>query len=306
MPARIRLGVIGLGRRWLRYRAALARLREQVQIRAVCDSIGQVAESVARQLRCAAAGGVIDLLDRNDVDAVLLLDRQWFGLWPLGQAILSGKPVFCATSLTKEDTYADQLQARVQQTQAHVMMSLPWCIAPSFTRLSRLLQQHLGPARFLQASAILPAKGASRRSELLLRSSVALSLFHACRTLLGGLPLKIVTQRHESAAFANVVLELEGGRVAQLTLTAAGGHKSSYRLEVQGDKGRAIAAGPRCLRWSSAEGHHVHRLALPSLSEYLLQRFVHALRTQEPLHPSFDDAYQALLWQRAALQAQSG
>src|SRR5262249_33120730 len=107
MQARIRLGVIGLGRRWQRYREALARLSDQVQIHAVCDPIGQRTEAVARQLHCTAAGGPIDLLDRNDVEAVLLLDRPWYGLWPLERACRRGKPVFCAISLTSEGPFAE-------------------------------------------------------------------------------------------------------------------------------------------------------------------------------------------------------
>jgi predicted dehydrogenase len=306
MQAHIRLGIIGLGRRWQRYRIALAQLSKHVQIRAVCDQVGQRAETVARQLRCAAAGGAIDLIERDDVDAVLLLDRQWFGLWPLEQASRQGKPVFCATSLTAESPYADRLHALLQESGVRVMMALLPCAAPSFGRLSEVLQQRLGPARFVRADAILPARTARMRGEQLLRSGLALSLFHACRTLIGDSPLNSVTHLPEASSFASAALEFEQGRVALITLAAGVAGRSSCRFEVRGEKGAAVASGPGCVRWSDSEGYHSHRLAMPSLHQYLLERFVQALRTGGPSRPSFDEAYQGLLWQRAALRGRPG
>jgi predicted dehydrogenase len=303
MQARIRLGVIGLGRRWQRYRAALARLSDHVQIRAVCDQVGQRAEAFARQLRCAAAGGPTDLLDRDDVEAVLLLDRQWFGLWPLERASRQGKPVFCAAPLTREGLFADRLQALIQATGARVMMALTPCIAPSFARLSGLLQDRLGPARLVRADAVLPAR---TRTKQLLRSTLALSLFHACRTLIGGPPLKIVPHLPAAASFASVAFEFEQGRVAQVTLAAGMATRPSCRIEVRGEKGAAVAAGPGCVRWNDSEGRHSHRFAVPSLHQHALERFLNALKAGAPLRPSFDDAFQGLLWQRAALGERSG
>ena len=98
MASRLRMGVIGLGRRWPRYRQAVQTLRSQVRVRAVHDPAPARAEAEARALGCAAAGGVVELLERDDVDAVLLLGGPWFGLWPLGQACRVNKPVLCAAA----------------------------------------------------------------------------------------------------------------------------------------------------------------------------------------------------------------
>src|SRR5271166_5500917 len=96
---RLRVGVIGLGRRWRRYRRLLARLRDHVEVRAVCDQIAHRAEIEARQFDCAAAAGPVELLERPDVQAVLLLDAQWYGLWPLEHACRINKPILCTSSL---------------------------------------------------------------------------------------------------------------------------------------------------------------------------------------------------------------
>jgi predicted dehydrogenase len=300
MQARMGIGVIGLGRRWQRYRVALARLRHQLQVRAVCDQVGRRAEREARQLGCAAAGGPVDLLDRDDVEAVLLLDRQWFGLWPLEYACRQGKPVFCAAPLTGEGAFADRLQALVRASGARVMMALAACAAPSFRRLSELLPQHLGPARFVRVDAFVRTRTAVPPGELL-RSSVAVSLFQVCRALMGDAPHQVVVQLPAATSFASTVFAFGTGRVAQVNLAAGAAERPGWRIEVRGEKGTALTSGPRALRWSDAAGHHTHRLARTSLGQSMLEEFLRALRANEPPRPSFDDAYQGLLWQRAAL-----
>src|SRR5438067_1816450 len=95
----LRVGIIGLRRRWRRrYRPALEALRDQYEIKAVCDELRARAVREARRLGCAAMGPG-GLLARDDLDALLLCSNQWFGLWPVERACQSGTPVFCANSL---------------------------------------------------------------------------------------------------------------------------------------------------------------------------------------------------------------
>ncbi len=133
---RLRVGVIGLGRRWRRYRALLARLRDHVEVRAVCDHIARRADSEAQQFDCAAAVGPVELLERPDVEAVLLLDPQWYGLWSLEYACRVNKPVLCALSPTSDDTYADTLRQRIDKSGLPVLMALPPLLAPATRRLA--------------------------------------------------------------------------------------------------------------------------------------------------------------------------
>ena len=44
MAARLQVGVIGLGRRWRRYRAALEALRPRLGVVALCDQVARKAE----------------------------------------------------------------------------------------------------------------------------------------------------------------------------------------------------------------------------------------------------------------------
>src|SRR5262245_48590258 len=94
-PRPLRLGVLGLGRRWPRFREAALALRGEVRVRAVWDDIAARAEREAEALGCRAVGGVMQMLERDDIDAVLLPGGSWSNLWGLQRACEFGKPVLC-------------------------------------------------------------------------------------------------------------------------------------------------------------------------------------------------------------------
>ena len=150
MPARLRIGIIGLGRRWRRYRSALHDLRDRLTVRAVCDQRPVRAERAAREVGCAAAAGPTDLLDRDDVEAVLLLNAQWFGLWPIEQAARVGKPVFCAVPLATDEAHADDVARRVREAGLPVMAAPAPALSPAVTRLRDLLASRLGVPRLVR------------------------------------------------------------------------------------------------------------------------------------------------------------
>src|SRR4051794_20102520 len=93
MSTTVGVGIIGVGRRWPRWRGALEGLSDRFAVRALCDQGRGGAGRAAREIGAAAAAGPAELLARPDVEAVLLLARQWFGLWPLTLACQSRKPV---------------------------------------------------------------------------------------------------------------------------------------------------------------------------------------------------------------------
>src|SRR6266849_5419980 len=113
---KLRVGVLGWGRRWRRrYRPALHALRDRFVVRAVWDAMPVRASRQARQLRCRAAGGVIDLLEGKDTDVILVLDAAWHGLWPLEATCRFGKPVFCAVPLDGDATRAESICEKARQ-----------------------------------------------------------------------------------------------------------------------------------------------------------------------------------------------
>src|SRR5438132_555491 len=122
---KLRIGIIGLGRRWRRYRPALRAWRGQFAIQAVCDAVHERALRAAQRLHCAATSGIIEMLERKDIDAVLFLDAAWHGLWPLGAACRFGKPVFCGVPLDTDAAHAETVYRKVRDAQLPVMIALP-------------------------------------------------------------------------------------------------------------------------------------------------------------------------------------
>jgi predicted dehydrogenase len=294
----MRVGVIGLGRHWRqRYRPALRALRDDFRVSAVCDQVEHLARREARRLGCGAALGPAELLQRDDVEAVLLLDAQWFGLWPLEQACRAGKPVFCCDELLPGEPDPEGLARQVRDSGVPVLVGLPPRHAPVTGALGRLLADRLGPARAVACDFVVPPAPADRPGGL----AVPPSLLDWCATVLGGEPVNALAGGRDDGAFVSVLLEFPGDRRAQLTgwQTAEAWH--APRLRVLAERGWAAAELPGRLRWADADGRHA--LAPhggPPPERVLLERFCHAVGEGQPAGPSLADACRILGWLRAA------
>jgi len=301
---RLRVGVIGLGRRWRRYRPILARLREHVEVRAVCDQIARRAEAEARRLRCTVAAGPVEMLERGDVEAVLLLDPQWFGLFALERACQTNKPVFCALSPDSDDAHADALRQQIHASALPVFMALTPVLAPATMHLRELLAHRLGPARLVRADwGVAPPHTGPARD--LLSSPIALPLLAGCASLLEDTPRSVWAIDGEGASFVTLVMQFSGERLAQVTLWTATAGRTPGRFEVIAEAGTATAELPRQLRWRDTDGQHAQRLPSHSPEQSGLERFLLAMRSGQPLRPNFEDACQALLWLRAAVRSRN-
>lgn len=299
---RLRVGVIGLGRCWRRYRPLLARLREYVEVRAVCDQIAHRAEIESRQFDCAAAAGPVELLERPDVEAVLLLDGQWYGLWPLEHACRINKPILCASSPVEDEAHAEALHRGIQASGLPVLMAMPPLLAPAVRQLRELQTHRLGQARLVRADWSAPPREPGGD---LLGDPMVLPLLAGCAWLLDDVPRSVWAVDGDNASFVTLVLRFGCDRLAQVNLWTATEGRTPPRFEVVAESGTATAELPRQLRWRDADGQHAQRLPPRSAEHSSLERFILALRAGQPLRPSFEDAYQALTWLRAAVQSRS-
>jgi predicted dehydrogenase len=299
---RLRLGVIGLGRRWRRYRRLLARLRNHVEVRAVCDQIAHRAENEARQFDCTAAAGPVELLERPDIEAVLLLDAQWYGLWPLEHACRINKPILCTSSLVNEEAHSDALKQSIQSSGLPVLMVLPLLLAPATRHLRELLTHRLGQARLVRADW---SAGQLPPGSDLLGNAAVLPLLAACSWLLDDVPRSVWTVDGDRSGFVTLILRFGGDRLAQVNLWTTLAGRTPPRFEVVAESGTAMVDLPRHLRWRDAEGQHAQHLSPRSLELSSLERFILALRDGQPLRPNFEDAHQALTWLRAAIRSRN-
>src|SRR5205823_11167174 len=106
----LNVGLIGLGSEWeQRYRPALAKLQQRLRVRCVYAPVITHAEQVAVELGCDVAPGIMTLIEREDVRALLVLDTAWYSDAPARFACQVGKPAFLAGRLVHRLPIANAL-----------------------------------------------------------------------------------------------------------------------------------------------------------------------------------------------------
>jgi predicted dehydrogenase len=296
MASRLRLGVIGLGRRWPRYRRALAALAGELRVAAVHDDSPGRAQREARELGGEAVGGVVELVERPDVEAVLVAAPGWHGLWPAERAAAAGKPVLCAVSPAEDEGHADAARALVGDAPVHVAL---W---PALTlvreSLAERCEESLGRPLLVQASWL---RRGEEGLEDALSSPAALALVRACADLFGSDPVSVAAQEAAGReGFASLVLEFEQGLVAQLTLWGGPAARGGCGLRVEAEGGSAWAELPRRLGWQDADGRHSHELPSGLAEVLVVDRFLDAAREGAAPACGLAEACAALDWLRAA------
>jgi predicted dehydrogenase len=291
----LQVGVIGLGRQWRqRYKPALCALRDRFAVRLLCDQVHGLAVREARGLGCDAVPGPSELLESDAVEAVLLLDAQWFGLWPLEQACRAGKPVFCLDALTLAEDHLDHVLRQVRESRLPVMTELAPRHAWATEALRELLAGPLGPARGVLCDFFQPQLrgGAS--------GPVSVALVDWCAHVIGAEPVNVLATATEDGGFASLLLEFPDERRAQLTGWRAPAVWHAPQLEVVAERGWARAELPARLWWTDAEGRHGEVRRGPPPEQGLLERFARSVRDGQPPQPSLEDACRAVAWLHAA------
>jgi predicted dehydrogenase len=285
----LQIGVIGLGNNWqTRYRRALRSLSERYRVRLVCDEVHQVALGEARRLGCRAALGPTQLIESDEVEALLLTDAQWFGLWPLQQACQAGKPVLCAAEVLP-DPQLETLCRQVEERRLPVMVELAPRFAPAMADL-RQRSDILGPLRGLSCNFITNGQLAT----------TLLPLLDLCGYLFDAPPTSALATGSPTNDFLSVSAEFPGQRHAQLTGWRAAVPRRSVQMHAIAERGCATLELPGRVSWTDAEGRHMHmRPGQPSPERTLLERFVQALEKGQPTQPNLADACQAMTWLRA-------
>jgi predicted dehydrogenase len=331
MTTPLRVGVIGLGPLWhKRYKPALAALRGRFQVAAVCDQIEHHAALEAKRLSCAAAPGPTDLLANEAVEAVLLLDPQWYKLWPVEAACRLGKPVFCCPALASDDAHADALYRQVRDSRLPLLMEMLPRATPALGLLQGLLATRLGPCRLLLGELVEArplateggmAEDGKRDNEGSPSSPLPPFPFSLTGTgglggetalldlggsLLAGAPLSVQALGRDQTGLAGLVLEFPGGRALQISRYRAPRHRDGMRLQVVAERGTATVEFPHRLHWTDAAGSHTHVAPLERPpGQVLLEQFYGIVRDGRPPVPGLDEVYRLLGWVRAAARSRA-
>lgn len=325
---KLRVGVVGLGHSWeKRYRPALRSLSDRYEVRAFCEPVAMRAAQVADEFHADAIDGFQALARREDIDAVLVLSRQWFGALPILAACEAGKAIYCCTGLETDVLRAAELKRRIEQSGVTFMAELSRRYAPATVRLKELIATRLGPPKLLFCHLRSPVErtGNGRLGDARSSSIDALmELVDWCRYVVGRNPVSVVGISHDGGAGSfdsdyemmsldfSVCRSGNGSTIAQLScgryMPAAWHEASAFRppaaLQVACENGIAFVDLPATLIWFDKAGRHQESLESERpIGETLLLQFYRNVTSLVRQASSLDDAHQALSIVLAAQQS---
>jgi len=317
---RLRIGVVGLGDAWQkRHGPALRALADLFELRAVCDQVAHRARQVAAEFGAAALDGFRVLLQREDVDAVLVLGSQWYGAVPVTAACESGKPIYCAAAFDLVCEEAEVLKQRVTQARIPFVAELLCREAPATVRLKELVATRLGRPRLVfchlrldtARSDRLPGCSVQRR----LRQQLV-KLVDWCCYVVDRRPRWVAGLLHQTgpgrtSAVDYQVISLDfsekprpgTGTLAQISCGTyipghweeAVGYRPPAALEVCCDEGVAFVDLPAGLVWFDEAGRHQESLdSERPVGELLLRRFHRAATRAARNLTDLEDVYRAI------------
>lgn len=313
--------MIGLGRLWeARHKPALMRLKDRFQVTAVYDQVLRRAEIEAGQLGCAAAEGLVSLVERPDVDVVYVLTPQWFGLYPIELACAYRKPVFCALPMSGALAEVESLTTLVESSGIAFMPELARRSYPATLRLRELLATTLGAPRLILGQNRLfgfdrygqPGPTTQMAPAPLLIDPGSY-LLDWCSFLFQGQPAAVqgnagvvLPAASGSASgpgavtdFESFVAEYPGGGMSQISFGRyhrdAWGDATRFLppsgFQVLAERGAAWVELPDRIQWCDADGAHEEKLPLePTVGDILNEQFHRLVRGDHSLAPSIRDA----------------
>ena len=327
---RLRVGLIGLGTAWeTRHAPALRALSDRFQVIAVCGEVARRSDAVARDFGAVSLDGFRVMIERDDIDAVLVLATDWIGPLPILAACDAGKAVYFAAPLDIEPDQVNELRRRVDRSGIAFMAELPRRHAPATLRLKELIATRLGPPRLLfchdrQTCEDRIVSGRRGSAKLVAQRNL-MELVDWCRYVVGHDPSSVVAVRNESVVggtpsfYQSVSLDFSKstdggleGPIAQLSI----GHYLPARwrdalpfrrpasLQVCCEQGIAFIDLPSTLIWFDDAGQHSESLETERpVGEQLLTHFHRAVTSLVRKTSDLEDAYKALVTVTAAGQS---
>ncbi len=326
---KLRIGIIGLGDAWEhRHRPALRSLGDRFEVRAICSDVALLAEQAAREFNAQPVDGFRALTERDDIDVILILSPEWYGLLPIVAACDAGKAVYCAAGLDIDPEQARQLRDRVHDSGIAFMAEFPRRQAPATLRLKELICTRLGKPKLLfchQRRAVdTKSKGRKKGPQPMSETREMMELVDWCRYVVGEEPTSVVGVRHfaptegERDDYQMMSLDFSpsgqpgSGATAQISsghyIPASWPEAVSFRpaaaLQVCCEKGIAFVDLPATLTWFDEAGRHMESLdSERPVGEQLLMLFHRAVTSLVRKTSDLEDAYRALQVVLAARQS---
>ena len=317
---KLRIGLVGLGEVWqTRHAPALRTMSDRFEVRAVCDQVAHRAEQVAAEFNADPVDGYRTLAMREDVDVVLLLSPQWYGVLPILAACESGKAVYCAAGLDMEFDEAILVKQRVEESGIAFMAEFPRRHSPATIRLKELIATRLGIPRLIFCHQRSAAQSTSHclpvRSPDHFAARHLVELVDWCNYVVDQKPSHVTGLMHRTGCNAGdddyQMMSLDfsdpnhpgTGPVAQIScgryIPAEWQEAITYRplahMQISCMNGTAFVDLPSTLVWFDEAGRHVESLdSERPLGEQMLTQFYRAVTSLVRMTNDLEDAYQAL------------
>ncbi len=322
----VNVGIIGQGPDWyVRYRPALDKLGQRISVHAIYDPVANRAEQVADELHAMPVEGILALVERRDVQAVLLLGSDWHGRVPLGFVNSRRKPVYISGCLGDDvDTLADIHQAALTGGLT-LMPEFSQRYTPATGRLQELIATRIGrPQRIVIDATTHNGSRGGLADAFEPKNGFLVGLFDWCRYIVRTSP-KMLRARLLTAVGQDghedrcITVEFDKPRaggdrpVAELRIhesdsigdaPADNSEGTKFRYEVDCERGRAVLEGSETISWGSGAKLVTESLATErSAVEVMLDHFCR--RVVGGLIPVADvaDVCRSMLLARAADQS---
>ena len=269
------VGLIGPGPDWeTAYRPVLQKLSRRIRVRAVYSPVNSLADQLAAEFHCDQSLGLFALVERPDVQALLLLDSAWFEQPLIEFACRHAKPMYLAGRICGGKAAIHRLHLLASENGITLMSPFRQRYLPSTVRLQELIATRLGRPTSIQVHAALPAtNGHATPADQTAESDLLLEWLDWCRYLIVGAPGGIhstsETVPGDSAMTRRVRVDFRRGAgneapeaCIHLRRSKAAGAPHAepvplradfprgIRCEIECQKGRAVVEGPAQITWS--------------------------------------------------------
>lgn len=320
----LRVAVLGAGRIG-RVHALNVSLNRNARLVAIADPIGSAAETLATELGCEASLDPIAVLQRKDVDAVIIGTPTDTHVALTLEAVRNGKAVLCEKPIDLDIAKVDAAVAEVERLNGRVMVAFNRRFDPSAQAIRKAMDEGaIGKLRQVIITSRDPAlapRGYLERSGGIFRD-MTIHDFDLARWLLGEEPVQISATGTllvdptlaELNDFDTVMVNMQtaSGRQCHINCCRTTAYGYDQRVEVFGADGMLLNENLRpstLRRWSGSFTE-----AREPLLDFFMERYVDAYRTEfehfrnavetnAPMPVTMRDGRQALRLADAALES---
>ena len=322
----VRIAVLGAGRIG-KIHAANAAASQRAKLVAVADPFGGAASDLAGELSCESSRDPLAVIERPDIDAVIVGTPTDTHVDLTLRAVRAGKAVLCEKPIDLDIARVDAAIAEIERLQGRVMVAFNRRFDPTARRAHRSIRAgEVGEVRQVLITSRdpgLPSREYLRHSGGVFRDMV-IHDFDMARWLLGEEPVAITAAASrlvdpalgDVGDFDTVMVQMrtESGRQCHINCCREAVYGYDQRFEVFGSAGMLLNENMRpttLRRWGKDETDARDRLLAFFLERYAeayraeLDAFLQAVETETgaPMPVTVRDGRQALRLADCALES---